>query len=73
MGEGSYNDGPGGLTDGQRAFVLDASSLVPEPSGIALLSLASLALVRRTRPRAAATPGRDRADGATCIGGVYHF
>jgi probable HAF family extracellular repeat protein len=27
-GEGYYNDGPGGLTDGTRAFLLDASALV---------------------------------------------
>lgn len=47
-GRGIYDDGPGGLSDGQRAFVLDASSLVvPEPSSVALLSLASLALLRR--------------------------
>ena len=27
-GQGIYDDGPGGLSDGYRAFVLDASSLV---------------------------------------------
>ena len=27
-GTGHYDDGPGGLSDGSRAFVLDASSLV---------------------------------------------
>src|SRR5437016_1617490 len=29
-GYGDYNDGPGGLSDGTRAFLLDASTLVPE-------------------------------------------
>jgi probable HAF family extracellular repeat protein len=28
-GDGYYDDGPGGLSDGYRAFVLDASSLLP--------------------------------------------
>jgi probable HAF family extracellular repeat protein len=48
-GVGAYDDGPGGLSDGLRAFVLDASSLVavPEPSSLALLTLAVPALLRR--------------------------
>ena len=54
-GVGDYNDGPGGLTDGTRAFLLEASTLVPEPATgilfiIALLGLAaaSLRYVRRS-------------------------
>ena len=31
-GRGNYDDGPGGLTDGSRAFVLDASSLMNRDS-----------------------------------------
>jgi probable HAF family extracellular repeat protein len=31
-GVGNYNDGPGGLPDGPRAYLLDASSLIPEPA-----------------------------------------
>lgn len=46
-GEGIYNDGPGGLSDGQRVFILDASSLIPEPSATALLAIGAMALVRR--------------------------
>ena len=39
-GDGYYNDGPGGLSDGTRAFLLDASSLVvPEPSSFVLLGI----------------------------------
>ncbi len=30
-GKGIYDDGPGGLSDGYRAFVLDASSLTAVP------------------------------------------
>ncbi|HZN67238.1 MAG TPA: PEP-CTERM sorting domain-containing protein, partial [Tepidisphaeraceae bacterium] len=47
VGYGEYDDGPGGLTDGTRAFLLDASSLVPEPSSAALIGLGGLALLRR--------------------------
>ncbi|MEX2093524.1 MAG: hypothetical protein WD971_12645, partial [Pirellulales bacterium] len=32
-GDGTYDDGPGGLSDGYRAFVLDASSLVSALAG----------------------------------------
>lgn len=58
-GEGFYDDGPGGLSDGPRAFLLDASSLlvVPEPSNLALLILAIPALLRR-RPRRRRTAQR---------------
>jgi len=49
-GTGTYNDGPGGLTDGTRAYILDASSLVPEPSGLALIAI-GLALLRRRQRR----------------------
>jgi probable HAF family extracellular repeat protein len=40
-GYGLYNDGPGRLSDGERAYILDASSLVgvPEPASLALLAL----------------------------------
>jgi hypothetical protein len=53
-GQGEYNDGPGGLDDGRRAFILDASSLVPEPCSIALLTLA--AMFRRSRSRPPTSP-----------------
>ena len=46
-GYGIYNDGGGGLSDGYRAFILDASSLVPEPSSLALLALGGLMIIRR--------------------------
>src|SRR5262249_32277659 len=40
-GFGIYNDGPGGLSDGRRAFLLDASSLltVPEPAGFVVMGI----------------------------------
>ncbi len=41
-GYGTYNDGPGGLSDGVRAFLLDASSIVPEPSTLVLSGVAAL-------------------------------
>jgi probable HAF family extracellular repeat protein len=46
-GTGYYDDGPGGLSDGDRAFLLDASGLVPEPGSLALLGLSSVMLLRR--------------------------
>src|SRR5688572_21138522 len=49
VGHGFYGDGPGGLTDGTRAFILDASSLVPEPFGLTLLAAGALGLSRRRR------------------------
>lgn len=50
-GTGTYNDGPGGLSDGTRAFILDASSLVPEPASLSLLAVGGLALLRRRSGR----------------------
>jgi hypothetical protein len=55
-GVGIYNDGPGGLSDGQRAYILDASSLaVPEPGMAAVLVLAGAGSFLRRR-RAVAAP-----------------
>ena len=48
-GDGVYNDGPGGLSDGTRAFLLNASALVPEPASAALLTAAALVLAARRR------------------------
>lgn len=50
-GTGYYNDGPGGLSDGDRAFLLDVSSLVdvPEPSSVAALIIVTGGLLRRRR------------------------
>jgi probable HAF family extracellular repeat protein len=52
IGRALYNDGPGGLSDGLRYFLLDASSLtgVPEPASFSLLAGASILLLRR-QPR----------------------
>jgi probable HAF family extracellular repeat protein len=50
-GTGTYNDGPGGLSDGQRPFILNVSGLVPEPSGVALLGLILPSLLRRSARR----------------------
>lgn len=53
-GQGHYNDGPGGLSDGTRAFLLDASSLlVPEPASFVLLGIGAAGLLwlrRRDSP-----------------------
>jgi probable HAF family extracellular repeat protein len=49
-GQGIYNEGPDGLSDGRRAFLLDASSLVPEPCSL-LISLCLTALTLRPRRR----------------------
>ncbi|MEX0611300.1 MAG: PEP-CTERM sorting domain-containing protein, partial [Pirellulales bacterium] len=48
-GTGLYDDGPGGLSDGTRAFILDAGTLVgvPEPATLALLVLGLPFLVWR--------------------------
>jgi hypothetical protein len=50
-GYGVYNDGPGGLPDGQRAFLLDASSIIPEPTSACALTCAALLLSRSARPQ----------------------
>lgn len=52
VGDGTYNDGPGGLSEGPRAFLLDASSFVPEPSGLMLIVAAAgrLLLSPRRKP-----------------------
>jgi probable HAF family extracellular repeat protein len=52
VGVAFYNDGPGGLTDGRAAYLLDASSLVPEPSGAALIGGMALPVLLRRRPGA---------------------
>lgn len=50
IGTGLYNDGPGGLDEGSRAFILDASTLlVPEPSSAAALLLSQLLFTRARR------------------------
>jgi probable HAF family extracellular repeat protein len=52
-GFGIYNDGAGGLSDGERAYILDASTLVgvPEPASFALLALGLPLLVWRNARR----------------------
>ena len=51
-GVGDYNDGPGGLSDGRRAFLLDASALVvPEPAGFVLLGIGVVGLLCWRAPR----------------------
>ena len=59
-GTGNYNDGPGGLPDGQAEWMLDASALVPEPGSMALLALGIPLAFRRSRRSCAAisTEGR---------------
>ncbi|HEV2294722.1 MAG TPA: PEP-CTERM sorting domain-containing protein [Tepidisphaeraceae bacterium] len=64
-GEGIFNDGPGGLSDGTRAFILDASSLVPEPSSAMLLAVAGLGLLARRRPVATSSPMSNKLKGAS--------
>jgi hypothetical protein len=47
-GLGIYDpDGPGGIAAAERAYLLDASSLVPEPAGLTLLAGGALAIRRR--------------------------
>src|SRR5262245_28676996 len=48
-GFGTYNDGPGGVSDGDLAVLLDASSLVPEPASTDLVALCGVTLLRRRR------------------------
>jgi probable HAF family extracellular repeat protein len=51
VGTGEYDANADGIfdvaTDGSRAFVLDASGVVPEPGSLATLAVGSLALLRR--------------------------
>ena len=62
-GNGRFDpDGPGGIAAGPRAYLLDASSLVPEPSSAALLGVAGLALARR-RGRTAHPPRCEMLEG----------
>jgi probable HAF family extracellular repeat protein len=68
VGDGTYNDGPGGLSDGSRGFVLDASSLIPEPSGVVLLTLASAGLWRRDRRKGVTLPRGDEPGHADPLG-----
>jgi probable HAF family extracellular repeat protein len=49
VGTGAYDDGPAGLADGTRAFLLDASAIVPEPTSLTLLALSGMGLLRRRR------------------------
>lgn len=46
-GTGVYDDGPGGLTDGGFAFLLDVRALVPEPASLAVIALGATVLYRR--------------------------
>lgn len=48
VGYGNYNDGAGGQPDGTMAFLLDAS-VIPEPSGLALVALGAGLFLRRSR------------------------
>jgi probable HAF family extracellular repeat protein len=49
-GSGIYDaDGPGGVAGAERAFLLDASALVPEPGGLALLTASGALAARRRR------------------------
>ena len=43
---GFFNDGD---TVGFRAFVLDASALIPEPGSLSLLAVGAAEFLRRTR------------------------
>lgn len=46
VGRGWYDDG---VVSGQAAFLLDASSFVPEPAGLSLIAIGALGLRRRRR------------------------
>jgi probable HAF family extracellular repeat protein len=48
-GSGDYNDGPDGLSDGTRAFLLDASGLIPEPHTMSLFGTLLAMTLRRSR------------------------
>lgn len=49
VGTGRYDDGLYGLIDGQRGFILDVSSLVPEPGVIGILASGALSMLSRRR------------------------
>lgn len=50
-GVGRYDpDGPGGVEPESHAFLLDASSLVPEPGALGLLALGAGIMLLRRRP-----------------------
>jgi probable HAF family extracellular repeat protein len=52
-GTGTYDpDGPGGIDGAGRAYLIDVSSLVPEPGGLALIAFVLPALLRRRTRRA---------------------
>ncbi|MGH7178418.1 MAG: PEP-CTERM sorting domain-containing protein, partial [Tepidisphaeraceae bacterium] len=51
-GVGKFDpDGLGSLTPYDRAYLLDVSSLVPEPTAMALLAIAAVGWLRGRRPR----------------------
>ena len=53
-------DGLGPLVAYGRTFLLDASSVVPEPAGLALLSLGGIALLHRRASLKSTYKGRRR-------------
>jgi MYXO-CTERM domain-containing protein len=61
-GIGIYNDGPGGLQDGDLTYLLDASALVPEPGGAAILGACALTTLRRRRPAEQIEPQPEELD-----------
>jgi probable HAF family extracellular repeat protein len=49
-GYGDYDpDGPGGVAGAHRAYLLDASALLPEPGALSVLTLAAMSLAHRRR------------------------
>lgn len=51
IGIGLYDpDGPDGIAADSRVYLLDASSIVPEPSALAVLGLGDLTFLRRRNP-----------------------
>jgi uncharacterized membrane protein len=52
VGTGNYDDGAGGLSDGVRPFILDASALtVPEPGAVSMVFGCLTCLSRRRGAR----------------------
>jgi hypothetical protein len=50
VGTGTFDpDGPGGQVTSDRLFLMQVPAAVPEPSGVALISLAAVACLRRGR------------------------